>query len=606
MTDAPARIALAVPLFLAATWAASCVGGLPEVRTPDSDGDGFPDDIDPTPHGFDGAQGREQPLSTQLHLHGSLSEYDGTMACHTQQAESVGVDVLWWSDHDNMIQMMLRPDGLDFDDGGLNGQFTAAGITVTHGMFPEGVDLAETPSEVVQGGPSGDGHFWRIGGRDETADGQWHAVQYAYGADITSTTHLPLLAGVDVSWAVRVHEDLGIDRQLLFTVTLSSTCEGVSNFVTYFLGGDDLTALTTDTHLYVPLGGIEATVWGEALLPLSQDADHFAELDDQSTVHFAVTARARNGETVNVDLDDLALSWQLAGQALRDRQAEVLAERYSDGPVTQLVGQEITLVADLRHVNPIGAQNVPLIQYETELSAAQAVQHVHDHGAAALCNHPFGTYLGVVWSGEDADVLTSALVEEWLAAGVYGCDLVEVGYPAREVDLEHHLQFWDALSAAGHHLVGVGTSDHHWTDDWLTIPNPFVTWVFLDVPDRAGVAAQLTSGRAFFGDPAAFLGGEPLLDLWSEHGAVMGQVLASDLDQAIHVQTGTIEPGWSLELVVDGEVTRSVTLAGDETDTVFELPRGTITTIRAQLRDDEGTLVLLSNPLWLERPDSAS
>jgi hypothetical protein len=578
------------------------VGDLPELQTPDSDGDGFPDDIDPTPQGFDGAAGREQPLSTQLHLHGSLSEYDGTMACHTQQAEAVGVDVLWWSDHDNMIQMMLRPDGLDFDDGGLNDQFTAAGITVTHGMFAEGADLAGTTSEVVEGGPAGEGFFWRLGGRDEAADGQWHDVQYAYAADIISTTHLPLLAGVGVSWAVRVHEDLGVDRQVLFTVTLSSTCEGVSNFVTYFLGGDDLTEQTTATHLYVPIDGIEPTVWGEAALRLSEDAAHFAELDDQSTVHFAVTARARNGETVNVDLDDLVLSWELAGQSLWDHQAEVLAQRYSDGPVTQLVGQEITLVADQRHVNPIGAQNVPLIEYEAELTASAAVQHVHDHGAAALCNHPFGTYLGVVWTGEDADVLTSALVEEWLAADVYGCDLVEVGYPAREVDLDHHLQFWDALSAAGHRVVGVGTSDHHWTDDWLAIPNPFVTWVFLDVPERADIAQQLTDGRAFFGDPGAFVEGEPLLDLWSEHGAVMGQVLVSDLDQVIHVETGTVEPGWSLELVVDGEVADSVALTGDETDTVFELTRGTIHTVRAQLRDDEGTLILLTNPLWLERP----
>ena len=592
-----------IALFLATAPAASCIGDLPDVRVPDSDGDGFPDDVDPTPHGFDGAAGREQPLSAQLHLHGSLSEYDGTMACHTQQAEEVGVDVLWWSDHDNMIQMMLRPRVLDFDDGSLNGEFSAAGITVTHGMFPESEDLGGTTTELLEGGPAGEGFHWRLGGVDEVADGQWHAVQYAHGADITSTTHFPLLADIDVSWALRPNQPLGDDRQLLFTYTLSSTCDHVSNLVTYFLGGDDLTDLTTATHLYMPIEEVQEGTWTTVRFPLSVDAAHFPETDDQSTMHFAVAARARNGDAVTMDLDDLTFTWQLEGQALRDHQADVLAERYSSNAVTQLVGQEITLVEDLRHINPIGADEVPLIDYEAEITAAEAVQHVQDHGAAALCNHPFGTYVGVVWAGEDADVLTSALIDEWIGADAYGCDLVEVGYTAREVDLDHHLQLWDGLSAAGLYVVGVGTSDHHWTDDWLTMPNRFVTWAFLDVPTREDLARELAAGRVFFGDPAPFVGAEPMLDLWSEHGAVMGQVLVSDLDQVLHVQTGTLEPGWTLELVVDGQIVEDVALAGDETDTVFVLQRADVGTVRAQIRDDAGELILLSNPIWLEKVD---
>ncbi len=580
------------------------MGELPEVRTPDSDGDGFPDDIDPTPNGFDGAEGREQPVSAQLHLHGSLSEYDGTMACHTQQAEEVGVDVLWWSDHDNMIQMMMRPEVLDFDDGALDGAFTAVGITVTHGMFHESTDLGGTTSEILEGGPTGEGFHWRLGGVDQVADGQWHAVQYVYGADIASTTHFPLLADVDLTWAVRANQPLGDDWQLLFTITLSSTCDHVSNFVTYFLGGDDLTGMTTDTHLYLPIEGAVEGAWSTVGLPLSADASHFAELDDQSTMHFAVTARARSGAAITVDLDDMTFAWQLEGEALRDRQADVLAERYSKNAVTQLVGQEITLVEDLRHVNPIGADIVPLIDYAAEITAEEAVRHVQDHGAAALCNHPFGTYVGVVWAGEDADVLTSALVEEWIEADAYGCDLVEVGYTSREVDLDHHLQFWDGLSAAGFFVIGVGTSDHHWTDDWLTMPNRFVTWAFLDVPTRQDLAHEIASGRVFFGDPAPFVNAEPLIDLWSEHGAVMGQVLVSDLDQVLHVETGTLEPGWVLELVVDGQILESLALAGDERDTVFVLQRGDVRTVRAQIRDDAGELILLTNPIWLERVDS--
>jgi len=192
------------------------------------------------------------------------------------------------------------------------------------------------------------------------------------------------------------------------------------------------------------------------------------------------------------------------------------------------------------------------------------------------------------------------LAESWLAAEAYGCDAVEVGYRVRGgVGLEHHLMFWDLLSEAGVYVTGIGTSDHHHASDWLDIPNPFLTWIFVDEPSRNAVAEQVVRGRVFFGDPGPFVGHQPLLDLWSESGAVMGQVLACDLDQVVHVETGHVEAGWSLELMVDGRVSERAFLEGDERDTVFVVPREDVRTIRAQLVDEDGMILLLTNPLYL-------
>ena len=43
---------------------------------------------------------RGDATSMQLHLHGSLSEGNGTMRGHSGEADRIGVDLLWWTDHD--------------------------------------------------------------------------------------------------------------------------------------------------------------------------------------------------------------------------------------------------------------------------------------------------------------------------------------------------------------------------------------------------------------------------------------------------------------------------------------------------------------------------
>jgi hypothetical protein len=565
------------------------------------------DFVDPTPDGFDGAEGREQPLSVQLHLHGSLSEFDGTMACHTEQAEAYGVDVLWWSDHDNMIAMVQRTGGFDFDEGALVEEIAPIDLAFNHGFYEKDVTLDDLTSELHEGGPAGTGWFWRLRGSDTAADGTWSHARYAYTSEIGSAHQMPLMADSTATMQIRAGQAVSPDWQFLFTAFLSSTCTGEANEVTWYLGGDDLSASTTATRLYLPLSLPWPDLWTELELPLTAVAEHFAEEDDQCAQGYQLQVRARHGAEVEFDVDDLAFTWQREGEDLRQYQRDVLTERYSAGSVSHFVGQEITLVDLGQHVNAVGAGQVPLLDYTVTgtVTAAEATTHVRDHGSLAMCNHPFGTDLGLLWEGEDADLQTELTVEAWHAADAFGCDLVEVGYPRRGVDLEHHLLFWDRLALEGHTMVGLGTNDHHWASDWLEHANPFVSWVFLDVPDRAGIADQLGRGRVFFGDPGPFVGERPLLDLWSEHGAVMGETLSSDLDQVLHVQTGHVEGGWSLELVVDGEVTDSVLLAGHEDDTVFVLPRGDVRLVRAQIVDEDGAPILLTNPIYLERPEQS-
>ncbi len=572
----------------------------------DTDGDGFPDCIDPTPEGYDGPEDREEPLSVQLHLHGSLSEHDATMAYHTAEANEYGVDVLWWSDHDAMMQMLARPGGYDFDHGALTDTMQALGSAVEYGFVLVDDDTAASASSFAPGGPTGVGQFWHLEVESDDTE-TWQVMRYSYEGDFYAH-HVPLMTQATVSVALRPHQAASVDWQLQVVFTLSTSLDDMINTITFYLGGDELNLETSPHALYQPLFA-PANEWTTVDFPITDAAIlHFAEQEDQGAHGTHVQLLSRNGEHAEVDLDDWQVTWQVEGEPLRVAAAEVLEERYSDGTTTHIVGQEMTPIEDRKHVNVLGV-DIPMHDYgpTDTITIDQAVEYVHQMGGVALCNHPFGTVNTVLYEGEAAETQVLETADVWIEAEGHACDAVEVGYQARGVDLDHHLMFWDELGKAGVFVTGVGTSDNHWSGDWMAGDldsgrNRYLTWVFQDVATAEGIMSQVEAGRAFFGDPLSFLGEQPLLDLWTEHGAIMGQVLASDLDQVIHVETGYLEPGWSLVLLGDGEVIDEVLLDGSEVETLFEVDRGDLTLIRSEVRDADGGRILISNPLFLEMP----
>src|SRR5262245_35340531 len=54
----------------------------------------------PPAHPALGAYPAESLYSLALHMHGSMSEQSGSWEWHTVMAESLGVDLIWWTDHD--------------------------------------------------------------------------------------------------------------------------------------------------------------------------------------------------------------------------------------------------------------------------------------------------------------------------------------------------------------------------------------------------------------------------------------------------------------------------------------------------------------------------
>jgi len=376
----------------------------PPQPTRDRDGDGLTDAHDPTPLGFDGSTARQQPMGAQLHLHGSLSEFDGTMMYHTAQAEALGVDLIWWSDHDALISMMNRSRGFDWDEGSMGETLEVADLSLEHGFSVGSNTLGNASQQVLPGGPSGQGYYLQMEGEGKV-DSDWRAMRLRYVGEFFAH-QLPLLSDATVQLSVNPTTALGDDWRFQVVFLLSGNMGGTRNNIVYYLANEDLTVHNDVDTLYVPMTAPQG-VWTTWTMPISADAEaYFPEMDDQSAQTIYVELMARNSAAASIDVDDLVYAWSLEDEKLRQRQVEVLADRYSDGNVTHFVGQEITLVDDGKHVNPLG-EDIPLPDYHATgtLSLREATNYVHDHGGVAVCNHPFGIATRVIaeatrrWTG---------------------------------------------------------------------------------------------------------------------------------------------------------------------------------------------------------------
>jgi len=454
---------------------------------------------------------------------------------------------------------------------------------------------------IETGACDGQGGFhWHLESEaDESGD--WNSLIYKYEGD-AHTQILPLLAHSSLTLDVRPGQAMSQDWELVIALQLSGNLSGSRNQIIYNLGPNDLSILNDDDELYLPLQATEG-VWTELTLDLSAAAAYFPEGRDQAVREYYVILRTREGLRVELDIDDWTREWAVEGEALRQRHRNWLDQHFAASPVTHFVGTEMTPIHAGRHLVPVG-EGIPLFPYQEVIPLDAAVNYVHARGGAAICAHPFGVQPVVLYEDAAADPVIETEVTMWRIADGYGCDAVEVGYQARVLGVVDYLRFWDELGRVGLLVTGVGVSDNHWAQDWADAANTWVTWVYLDVPDEDGIADAIQRGRVFFGDPIVFAGHDPLLDIWSEHGIVMGQADRTWMDQRIHVETGYLEPGWTLALVVDGEDFDTVTLVGDETDTVFDLPREYHRVVRAEVRDLDGNPILVSNPFYLLTPNT--
>lgn len=236
----------------------------------------------------------------------------------------------------------------------------------------------------------------------------------------------------------------------------------------------------------------------------------------------------------------------------------------------------------------------------TWAAARTWIDAVHREGGAVSINHP-GAPSGEICMGCG-----------WRIDGMPrdAVDAVEVlnGGTMRETGgADSALQgfaYWTKLLNAGWHVTGIGGSDSHDADRAPSEPGSVgrpTTVIYMPELSVHGFLAGLRSGRAFIDIDGTR---DRLLDLSASTGrdrATMGQTLRVRAGEAVNFSVDVKGvAGGAIQLVIDGglppayriEIGREGSIAPWRSD-------GSAHWIRADVRDDHGRLILVSNPVYV-------
>lgn len=312
-------------------------------------------------------------------------------------------------------------------------------------------------------------------------------------------------------------------------------------------------------------------------------------------VHLTVEAGVAAGLDFLAITDHNTLSHH---QSLRE-----LQPYYDD--ILLVPGREITTF--FGHANVFGAASFidHRVGPTTDRSVDDLLDEVRSRDALISINHPAlpsgEDCMGCGWRLTDVDYRSVDAVEV-INGGAWK-------YLAGAPEAEEGIEFWQSILDRGVRITAVGGSDNHdpalaRSDKQSPIGIP-ATVVFADSLSEEDLLAGIRSGRVFVDlsgdkDKAVFLSASS-----ERETATMGESLSAKegaiVNLAIHVMGG--DPGDSLELISNNgqplQLEDPQIESPNETRSHELVSEGAYNWMRVNVRNDEGQLVLLSNPVYL-------
>ena len=467
--------------------------------------------------------------STQLHIH-SWSNHNGatqpaSVQMHSAWANSVGLDVIWWTDH-NPSFTQQNDTNISFANA------TVDPVTLDVAIpLPAGVPVWAIYNYVTKLEAS-------VTGNGQPAASLNNGLlrlemQAAAGAEVdrleyhTLTTNDLELQGLDFTRplptdpvlsfdAARCDEgssnsyaelqvalswhNYGVARQQALVYRLVPPTEPAS-----VIASSDRVTTT------VPLVGSRVS------LPLLDHALALRDGDDNAiqTMYFSVGAK--NAAHACLDLGNFTLhSRAPAASQTWQSLSQVTARHAATYGVTQLLSWE--QFSGDRHLNPYLPASSSLLPGVNDIQVQNFTPLIHHENGLVTINHPFGAGYGSAQPPADQEARVQALLSQMAPVKSWNADLIEIYKLRGRVDLEHHLRLWDLLVANGSSLCAVTTSDTHGGP--FTLNQAMVAWLNAPAPTRDNLLAALRNCRVFFGDLRLFDG---VLDLHLD-GIPMGGV----------------------------------------------------------------------------------
>ena len=531
-----------------------------------------------------------------MHLHAAC-DYGASMAMHMYNARKLGMHYLWFTDHDTRTgRKQNAVTGFQFDGPSLLKEEPTGGFygfKTTDDALNYDIDQEK-----------GNVHLTL----QASEDAAWQSSGIFFAS--SGTRHTSSLAA-DVTLSIDVEElNITENSRLVLDVKLSQRPPECANgHMLYVLGSAEGLALS-HTQI-IPLDVHN----GRIVMPISEDVSEDSGIGGKDNAFDTLTIwlQARSGEKMTATVRDFQIrvekSYEPVHQALKIA-AQKAGEHYG---VTPFVSFELSGAGE--HKNCYGT-HVPTIDYQKhgyDVSVWDGVKHIKDHGGIFAINHPFAISVLKRKTFSDAQrmQILAKMQAELVANRAYGATLMEVGFPEGRngFSLEEYTRLWDMLAVSGLILTGYGCNDSHRDNkDWFS-GNNFATFV--------GVSSELThpiaeeaftdamkKGRIYTGDPVSLQG---KVDFRTEDGYPMGSVFLSEDTKEVPILFTAEQtcPGWTFRLIKNGNVAETVKIAEENFSykSVLEIQKTTVNFQRAELWDENGRCVMLTNPIYLINTD---
>lgn len=527
-----------------------------------------------------------------MHLHAAC-DHGASMAMHMHNAQMLGMRYIWFTDHDTRTGVKKHPvTGFSFDTQELIKEEPTGG---SHGFRLMDENILCFPD------PENKQLTLRLSPKSG-ADWQGSGITFFS----TGTRHTaPLAAGVTLEMDL-VKLDLSPDSRLIFDVTLSQRppeCEKAH--LLYVLGSTE--GLTSPHTQIISLAPSRSKI----TMALSEDVSELPHIGGRDNAFDTLSVRleSKNGAAASTVLSDFRIHVEKHYEQAHLALKEVAAQTGRHYGITPFVSFEVSAAGE--HKNCFST-SVPTIDYRAHnynVPVWDAVKHMKDHGGLFAFNHPFaiGALKRKTFTPEQRLRVLTKMLSELIANRAWGASLLEVGFPEGRngFSLEEYVLLWDMLSAAGLFLTGYGCSDCHRDNvNWFD-GNNFVAYVAapsgLSHPIPEDVFTDsLKKGRVYTGDPVKLQGP---VDFKTENGHPMGSVfLSSDTANVpIVFSAKNTRPGWRFRLMENGLEVCTEKITGEEFthSSLLTLGRTTVNFQRAELWDENGRCILLTNPIYL-------
>ena len=532
-----------------------------------------------------------------MHLH-TCFQPGMSMAAHMYNANKLGMKYIWFTDHDTATGIGKRSiTGYSFEDGVLNkgdhGFFEAQ--YTEQAQFSCTIDsAAKTANLMVQ---ADERSVWQNGGVYFHSTGHRH------------NPALLMEAGLKIGLKT---DEMCADTRLIFDITLSQrppACE--KSHILYVLG--DSSGLETEDHQILPL----VCENGIVEMPLYKDVSEDIMIGGKDNVFdtITITLQARCSASLSVQIQDFQIQFNKNFEQAHIAQKEEAVRVGKYYGITPFVAFEFSKT---EHKNCFSSYvpTLDLKQLDWKVTNRIVADHVKKYDGIFAINHPLA--ISVLKRKEFDPLQRFAVVARsattLLSCDAYGASLVEVGYPMGRngFDLQAYLMHWDLLSSGGLFLTGYGCNDcHRNNENWFS-GNNFATWIGVDsslqhpVSERAFVEA-LKKGRAYMGDPVKIKG--PVTFETAE-GYQQGSVFTTDKYSQVEIlfRAENVMPGWRFRLVENSHEVYTEEITGTDYSykSVLTASPAAVSFQRAELYDTDGRCILLTNPIYLVKPEEYS